>query len=107
MLPLPYLGLLYYVSCVIDNYLRVKQNLGHAWLLGPHTSEKLISFNYISSVKQNLNYAWFLGPSALGKLTHYDNYLRIKQNLGHAWLLEPYTLGKLIRSEERRVGKEC
>ena len=29
-------------------YLSIKQNLGYAWLLGPHTLGKLISFNHCS-----------------------------------------------------------
>ena len=50
--------------------LSIKQNLGHAWLLGPHTLGKLIIFIII--------------------------FLNIKQNLSHAWSLKPHTLGKLI-----------
>ena len=40
--------------------------------------------------KQNLSHAWFLGPDALRKLTFYDTYsffLSVKQNPGHAWSL--------------------
>ena len=44
----PYLDLLYYNSCVSDIYQNIKQNLDHAWILGPHTMGKLISLNYYS-----------------------------------------------------------
>ena len=35
----------------------IKQNLGHAWHLGPHTLGKLIFLVICLSVKQNLGYA--------------------------------------------------
>ena len=53
-------------------FLSVKQNLGYAWLLGPHTLGKLTFNSIFISVKQNLSYAWFLGPHTLGKLTLND-----------------------------------
>ena len=45
---LPYLGLLYYDSCVSDIYQNIKKNIGHVWILRPHNMEKLIYLNYYS-----------------------------------------------------------
>ena len=49
-------------------YLIVKQNLGHAWFLGPHTLDKLILVIIYLSVKQNISSVWFLEPHTLGNL---------------------------------------
>ena len=46
-------------------------------------------------IKQNLSHAWFLGPHALGKLTHNDIFISIKQNPSYDWSLESDTWGKL------------
>ena len=78
------LGLLCYLSCVLDIYQSIKLNLGHAWLLEPHALGKLIILFIILSIKQNLSYAWFLEPFGLGKLILIGIYLSIKLNLGHA-----------------------
>ena len=54
---------------LLDVYLSIKQNLGHVWLLRPHTLGKLISFNhFFLNIKHNLNCAWLLRPHTLGKL---------------------------------------
>ena len=45
---------------------------------------KLILNNIFLSVKQNLNHAWLLGPHALGKLILNNISLSVKQNLNHA-----------------------
>ena len=47
----------------------IKQNIGHAWLLRPHTLGKLIFLIISLSAKQNLGNVGSLGPHALGKLT--------------------------------------
>ena len=60
------------------NCLSVKQNLSYAWLLEPHTLDKLILPDIYLSVKQNLNYAWLLGSHALGKLKLPIIFLSIK-----------------------------
>ena len=65
--------------CVISiTCLNIKQNIGHAWLLGPHTLGKLIFLIICLSVKQNIDYAWLLKPHALGKLTLSITCLNIK-----------------------------
>ena len=48
------------------------------------------------NIKQSLGYAWFLRPHSLDKLIFLIVYWSIKLNIGHAWLLGPRTLGKLI-----------
>ena len=57
---------------------------------------KLILLITYLSIKQNLGHAWFLGPHTLGKLVLLIICLSIKQNHGHAWLLGLHTVGKLI-----------
>ena len=74
----------------------IKQNLSHAWSLGPHTLNKLI-LQFISlSIKQNLSHARSLGPNTLGKLILLSILLSIKHNFSYTWSLGPHTLGKLI-----------
>ena len=59
---------LFMILCVVlITYLNIKQNLGHAWFLRPHTLGKLIFLITCVNIKQNLGYAWFLGPHTLGK----------------------------------------
>ena len=48
-------------------------------------------------VKQNIGHAWFLGPHTLDKLMLSIIRLRVKQNLGHVWFLKPHTSGKLTQ----------
>ena len=62
----------------------IKQNLGHAWPLGPHALGKLILHITSLSIKQNFGYVWLLGPHALGKLILLVTFLIIKQKIGHA-----------------------
>ena len=80
--PTTFLFIILYVVYHIP--LNVKQNLGHAWFLGPHTLSKLILLVTYLSVKKNIDYAWFLGPYTLGKLMLLVIYLSVKQNFGHA-----------------------
>ena len=64
-------------------HLSIKQNLGYAWFLGPHTLGKFILSIIYLNVKQNLGHIWFLGPLTLGKLT-LSIPLSVKQNISHA-----------------------
>ena len=77
------LGLLCYLSCVLDIYQSIKLNLGHAWLLEPSALRKLILFGIYQSIKLNIGHALLLGPHALGKLITLF-ILSIKQNLSFA-----------------------
>ena len=88
---------LYHIICHAFYYLlNIKQNLGHTWLLRPHTLGKLIIYDIYLSIKQNFNYVWLLGPHALRKLILTNIFLNIKQILSHAWLLGPQVSDKLI-----------
>ena len=64
-----------------DIFLSVKQNLSHAWLLGPHALGKLILNDIFLNIKQNFSYVWFLRPHALGKLIFNDIFLSINKTL--------------------------
>ena len=64
--------------------LSIKQNIGHAWLLKPHTLDKLMLHIICLSIKQDLGHAWLLRPHVLGKLILHIIFLSIKQNLSHA-----------------------
>ena len=46
-----------WVINTLSKYLGIKQNNGHAWLLGPDTLGKLILFIIYLSIKQNLSHA--------------------------------------------------
>ena len=52
--------------------------------------------HFYLSIRQNQSLAWILGPQTLGKLMTYGNYLSIRYNQGLKWILGPQTLGKLI-----------
>ena len=73
-----------YIVLPIIIFISVKQNLSHAWFLGPHALGKLTLNDIFIIVKQNLSHAWFLGPRALRKLTLNDIFISVKQNLSHA-----------------------
>ena len=68
---------IHHASCN-DIFISVKENLKHAWLLGPHALGKLTHNGIFISVKQNLRRALLLRPRALGKLTHYDIFISVK-----------------------------
>ena len=61
--------------------LNIKQNLDHAWFLGPHTLDKLILLVTWLNIKQNVGHTWFLGPHILGKLIFLVTYLNLNRTL--------------------------
>ena len=62
-----------YITC-----LSIKQNIGHVWLLRPHTLSKLILLIICLSIKQNFGHAWLLGQHTLGKLILLNKYSSAK-----------------------------
>ena len=79
---------------VLITCMNIRQNLGHAWFLGPHTLGKLIFLITCLNIEQNLGHAWLLRAHNLCKFIFLIIYLNIEQYLGHAWLLKTYTLRK-------------